>query len=435
MQKSTHLIILGLFLVGGVSAQSTGVTLEKVRATFRKADTNGDALLSRAEAAAAGIPSRDMLRMDADKSGSLSGEEFIVYYSQLLSRAGRNSAKDLEAEVKRINAARRAAQQKKDQDRRDKARADKKAKDQARIDQARADKKASDQARIDQARADEKDNDQARIDQARADKKASDQARIDQARADKKANDQARIDQARADEKANDQARIDQARADEKGKDQARIDQARADKKASDQARIDAARAKKKVKDETSKDEGKGTPEPVQVPKADSDRAAKLLRAAVASGRVTKEGAKDVFNLLTNKTLPTKVEELRRLHQVATARVSALAKSGSLSPTEARELHKALTRRMQQAGVKPTPPVQTPSVKPPVRREPGGNGPAPQAKPGDVQRGRRKPNTPASKPPVGDGRKSTDGSSRKKAPAKEPAVRPSEKDGRTGGGN
>jgi hypothetical protein len=150
---------------------------------------------------------------------------------------------------------------------------------------------------------------------------------------------------------------------------------------------------------------------------------------------VTKEGAKDVFNLLTNKTLPTKVEELRRLHQVATARVSALAKSGSLSPTEARELYKALTRRMQQAGVKPTPPVQTPSVKPPVRREPGGNGPAPQAKPGDVQRGRRKPNTPASKPPVGDGRKSTDGSSRKKAPAKEPAVRPSEKDGRTGGGN
>ncbi len=375
MQKSTHLIILGLFLVGGASAQSTGVTLGKVRATFSKADTNGDALLSRAEAAAAGIPSRDMQRMDADKSGSLSGEEFIVYYSQLLSRAGRTSAKDLEAEVKRINAARRAAQQKKDQERKDKARADKKAKDQARIDQARADKKASDQARIDQARADEKANDQARIDQARADKKAS------------------------------------------------------------DQARIDAARAKKKVKDETSKDEGKGTPEPVQAPEADSDRAAKLLRAAVASGRVTKDGAKDVFDLLTNTTLPTKVEELRRLHQVATARVSALAKSGSLSPTEARELYKALTRRMQQAGVKPTPPVQTPSAKPPVRREPGGNGPAPQVKPGDVQRARRKPNTPASKPPVGDGRKPADGSSRKKAPAKKPAVRPSEKGGRTGGGS
>ena len=123
MQKSTHLIILGLFLVGGASAQASGVTLGKVRATFSKADTNGDALLSRAEAAAAGIPSRDMQRMDADKSGSLSGEEFIVYYSQLLSRAGRTSAKDLEAEVKRINAARRAAQQKKDQERKDKARA------------------------------------------------------------------------------------------------------------------------------------------------------------------------------------------------------------------------------------------------------------------------------------------------------------------------
>ncbi len=150
---------------------------------------------------------------------------------------------------------------------------------------------------------------------------------------------------------------------------------------------------------------------------------------------MTKDGAKDVFDLLTNTTLPTKVEELRRLHQVATARVSALAKSGSLSPTEARELYKALTRRMQQAGVKPTPPVQTPSAKPPVRREPGGNGPAPQVKPGDVQRARRKPNTPASKPPVGDGRKPADGSSRKKAPAKKPAVRPSEKGGRTGGGS
>ena len=365
MQKSTHLIILGLFLVGGASAQASGVTLAKVRATFSKADTNGDALLSRAEAAAAGIPSRDMQRMDADKSGSLSGEEFIVYYSQLLSRAGRTSAKDLEAEVKRINAARRAAQQKKDQERKDKARADKKASDQARADQARADKKASDQARADQARADKKANDQARIDQARADKKAS------------------------------------------------------------DQARIDAVRAKKKAKDETGNDDGKGAPEPVQAPKSDSDRAAKLLRAAVASGRVTKAAAKDVFDLLTNTTLPTKVEELRRLHQVATARVSALAKSGSLSPTEARELHKALTRRMQQAGVKPSPPVQTPSAKPPARRKPGGNGPAPQA--------RRKPNTPASKPPVDDGRKPADGSSRKKAPAKKPAVRPSEKGGRNGG--
>ena len=140
---------------------------------------------------------------------------------------------------------------------------------------------------------------------------------------------------------------------------------------------------------------------------------------------MTKAAAKDVFDLLTNTTLPTKVEELRRLHQVATARVSALAKSGSLSPTEARELHKALTRRMQQAGVKPSPPVQTPSAKPPARRKPGGNGPAPQA--------RRKPNTPASKPPVDDGRKPADGSSRKKAPAKKPAVRPSEKGGRNGG--
>ena len=153
MQKSTQLIILGLILVGGAQAQSKGVSLKKVRTIFSKADANQDGLLNRAEATAVGIPQRDMVRVDVDKSGDLSGEEFVFYYNQLLTRAGRAPAKDLEAEAKRITDARRAAK-KKAQERVDQARADKKAKDQGRADEARTDSKAKDQARIDQARAD-----------------------------------------------------------------------------------------------------------------------------------------------------------------------------------------------------------------------------------------------------------------------------------------
>ena len=476
MQKSTQLIILGLILVGGAQAQSKGVSLKKVRTIFSKADANQDGLLNRAEATAVGIPQRDMVRVDADKSGDLSGEEFVFYYSQLLTRAGRAPAKDLELEAKRITDARRAAKAKaqeridqaradkqaKDQGRADQARTDSKAKDQARIDQARADKQAKDQGRADQARTDSKAKDQARIDQARADKqakdqgradqartdsKAKDQARIDQARADKQAKDQGRADQARTDSKAKDQARIDQARADKqakdqgradqartdsKAKDQARIDQARADKqakdqgradqartdsKAKDQARIDQARADKQAKDQGRKDAQSSTPSP----ETQIQGAIKSLRAAVQGGRVSADGAKNVLALLTNKGVPTSVEDLRLLHQSATTRVTALAKAGKLTPGEARELHKALTRRMQQAAAKHAAAGQNPAAKPPARPKPGGDSPARKAKPADGKKAQgRVKDAPRPEPVV----KPADGNIRRKGEGQEAGFAP-----------
>ena len=394
MQKSTQLIILGLILVGGAQAQSKGVSLKKVRTIFSKADANQDGLLNRAEATAVGIPQRDMVRVDADKSGDLSGEEFVFYYSQLLTRAGRAPAKDLEVEAKRITDARRAA----------------KKKAQERIDQARADKKAKDQGRADEARTDSKAKDQERIDQARADKKAKDQGRADEARTDSKAKDQERIDQARADKKAKDQGRADEARTDSKAKDQARIDQARADKKAKDQGRKDAQK-------------------PTTSPETEIQGAIKSLRAAVQVGRVSADGAKNVLALLTNKGVPTNVEDLRLLHQSATTRVTALAKAGKLTSGEARELHKALTRRMQQAAAKHAPAGQDPAAKPPARRKPGGDSPARKAKPADGKKAEGGvKDAPRPEPVV----KPADGNTRRKARAKKPASRPSDKGGRDG---
>ena len=409
MQKFNQLIILGLILVGGAQAQSKGVSLKKVRTIFSKADANQDGLLNRAEATAVGIPQRDMVRVDADKSGDLSGEEFVFYYSQLLTRAGRAPAKDLEVEAKRITDARRAAK-KKAQERVDQARADKKAKDQGRADEARTDSKAKDQERIDQARADKKAKDQGRADEARTDSKAKDQERIDQARADKKAKDQERIDQARADKKAKDQGRADEARTDSKAKDQARIDQARADKKAKDQGRKDAQK-------------------PTPSPETEIQGAIKSLRAAIQVGRVSADGAKNVLALLTNKGVPTNVEDLRLLHQSATTRVTALAKAGKLTPGEARELHKALTRRMQQAAAKHAPAGQNPAAKPPARRKAGGDSPARKAKPADGKKAEgRVKDAPRPEPVV----KPADGNTRRKARAKKPASRPSDKGGRDG---
>jgi hypothetical protein len=394
MQKFNQLIILGLILVGGAQAQSKGVSLKKVRTIFSKADANQDGLLNRAEATAVGIPQRDMVRVDADKSGDLSGEEFVFYYSQLLTRAGRAPAKDLEVEAKRITDARRAA----------------KKKAQERVDQARADKKAKDQGRADEARTDSKAKDQERIDQARADKKAKDQGRADEARTDSKAKDQARIDQARADKKAKDQGRADEARTDSKAKDQARIDQARADKKAKDQGRKDAQK-------------------PTPSPETEIQGAIKSLRAAVQVGRVSADGAKNVLALLTNKGVPTNVEDLRLLHQSATTRVTALAKAGKLTPGEARELHKALTRRMQQAAAKHAPARQNPAAKPPARRKAGGDSPARKAKPADGKKAEgRVKDAPRPEPVV----KPADGNTRRKARAKKPASRPSDKGGRDG---
>ena len=334
MQKSTQLIILGLILVGGAQAQSKGVSLKKVRTIFSKADANQDGLLNRAEATAVGIPQRDMVRVDADKSGDLSGEEFVFYYSQLLTRAGRAPAKDLEVEAKRITDARRAAK-----------------------------------------------------------KKA-----------------QERVDQARADKKAKDQGRADEARTDSKAKDQARIDQARADKKAKDQGRKDAQK-------------------PTPSPETEIQGAIKSLRAAVQVGRVSADGAKNVLALLTNKGVPTNVEDLRLLHQSATTRVTALAKAGKLTPGEARELHKALTRRMQQAAAKHAPARQNPAAKPPARRKAGGDSPARKAKPADGKKAEgRVKDAPRPEPVV----KPADGNTRRKARAKKPASRPSDKGGRDG---
>ncbi|MDA0948292.1 MAG: hypothetical protein O2799_07215, partial [Planctomycetota bacterium] len=109
MKHSLQTLSLGLLLAAVASAQGGEVGLARVRATFQKADASGDGKLDAKEATKAGIPAGDVRRLDHDKDGSLSGDEFLLYYRQLLSRAGRKAAKDLEDEAARILSARKQA--------------------------------------------------------------------------------------------------------------------------------------------------------------------------------------------------------------------------------------------------------------------------------------------------------------------------------------
>ena len=119
MKSPLQTLSLGLLLTAAASAQGGAVDLARVRATFQKADASQDGKLDSKEAIKAGIPAADVRRLDHDKDGALSGDEFLLYYRQLLSRAGRKAAKDLEDEAARILAARKQAT---DRARRDAAR-------------------------------------------------------------------------------------------------------------------------------------------------------------------------------------------------------------------------------------------------------------------------------------------------------------------------
>jgi len=104
--------LMVVFLTGLTQAQSPSDgdpnTLIAARKTFATADADMDGLLSKKETEVAGVPAREFVARDKDKSGSWSGEEFLLYYYGLLNNSGKKPDEAFEKEVARIEAARKA---------------------------------------------------------------------------------------------------------------------------------------------------------------------------------------------------------------------------------------------------------------------------------------------------------------------------------------
>jgi len=82
--------------------------LASARAIFRALDRNTSGKVSYGEAGRRKIAAQDFVAYDADRDRRWSEEEFLLYYRQLLGRANKDVAEDLEVESARILAVRRA---------------------------------------------------------------------------------------------------------------------------------------------------------------------------------------------------------------------------------------------------------------------------------------------------------------------------------------
>ncbi|MCH2105216.1 MAG: hypothetical protein MK291_01080 [Planctomycetes bacterium] len=110
--SSASLVVL---FAGLAQAQSPGdgdpATLRAARMVLATTDSDMDGLISKREADAAGIPEREFAARDKDKSGSWTGEEFLLYYHGLLKNSGKQPDKAFDDEVTRIEAVRRAQEE------------------------------------------------------------------------------------------------------------------------------------------------------------------------------------------------------------------------------------------------------------------------------------------------------------------------------------
>lgn len=105
------------------AAQESPGDLERAEATFRAIDTSSDGNLSTRELTAATVPLSSIPRFDRDGDGAWSRDEFLLYYGNLLDRAGRGISPALRREVDRARKAIDQAERRR-QAEREKARAE-----------------------------------------------------------------------------------------------------------------------------------------------------------------------------------------------------------------------------------------------------------------------------------------------------------------------
>jgi polyhydroxyalkanoate synthesis regulator phasin len=380
---------LGALLGGTAHGQEPAaqIDLSRVRSTFRAADTDKDGTLDAGEVKAAGIPGTDFLSQDVDKNGSLSGEEFVTYYRQLLVRAGRTVAKDIDTEVARIQAARRTQQAKDAQKgpQSDAPKGDAKpavrgpAAGRRGTDERLARAKAALDGKRDDVRV-QKSTDDERVAAARDQATAE---RVQAARDERRAE---RVQDARDEKTAE---RIEAAREAVGGGSEApaagMTPAERAERAASDAQRAADMRAKQKQQsggtqqpaDAEQRTEAKKPADPqVTAPgETPARRAQQYVKRLVEQGRLTPEQARDFYALLSAGPVAGAQDaagpaELRAALLRARPRIGELVQKGFLTAEEGRELSSALDARAT-AAAKAVPKPEEEPVREPPGADPG----------------------------------------------------------------
>lgn len=368
MLRPLHTVSLGLLLAAAASAQGGEVGLSRVRATFQKADASGDGKLDAQEATKAGIPAADVRRLDHDKDGSLSGDEFLLYYRQLLSRAGRKAAKDLEDEAARILAARKQAT-----DRARRRGQGERPAPKPEVTPAPEGKPAPEpQAAPDSetARATNLVRRAVRSGRVQASEGAEVLALLE-AKGDQDA-PTLREQHRRARARIQAMTRAGVVSADE-GRQLMNAIGRRLQQAGVQPAPEPAPEGEAPAAGGTEPPAEQG---PAPVAQTESQRAAALVRTAVRSGRIQADQGDEVLALLESKGAQD-ADSLRTQHRKARARIQAMAQAGVVTPEEGRQLMNAIGRRLQQAGVTPAPegagddggPAPKPAPEPVVQGE------------------------------------------------------------------
>jgi uncharacterized protein YlaN (UPF0358 family) len=368
MKRPLQTLSLGLLLAAAASAQGGEVGLARVRATFQKADASGDGKLDAKEATKAGIPAGDVRRLDHDKDGSLSGDEFLLYYRQLLSRAGRKAAKDLEDEAARILAARKQAT---DGARR-RGQGDRPA-PKPEVTPAPGEQPAPQpQPELDSETARAADLVRRAVRSGRV--QASEGAEVLALLEAKGEQDAPTLREQHRRARARIQA---MTRSGVVSADQGR-QLMNAIGRRLQQAGVQPAPEPAPEVDAPPVDPVQPPAEqgPAPVAQTESQRAAVLVRTAVRSGRIQAAQGDEVLALLESKG-PQDADSLRTQHRKARARIQAMAQAGAVTPEEGRQLMNAIGRRLQQAGVTPAPeeagdqgePAPQPAPEPVIQSE------------------------------------------------------------------
>ena len=406
MKSPLQTLSLGLLLTAAASAQGGAVDLARVRATFQKADASQDGKLDSKEAIKAGIPAADVRRLDHDKDGTLSSDEFLLYYRQLLSRAGRKAAKDLEDEAARILAARKQAT---DRARRDAARqgqgegsgpapqAGPTEKPAQRPTQQPQDGNGSEPAMSsDLARAADLVRRAVRTGRVQA----SEGAEVLDLLQGKGPQDATSLREQHRRARARIQAMANSgAVSADQGRQLMNAIGRRLQQAGVQPAPEVASPAGSAPADQTPASQTPATPAPGAQAQGELQRAAALVRVAVRSGRVQASEGAEVLELLEAKGAQD-ADSLRTQHRKARARIQAMMNDGSLAPDQARQLMNAIGRRLQQAGVKPADPA--PAERGEGARPAPGPQPAPQQRRGATRRGSKTPNAQDPSKPAAD---------------------------------
>ncbi len=109
----TPLLSLGLLAADAAAQRSQETSpLRRARGTFAAADSNKDGVLDAREVSRASIPRDEFKAFDQDGDRALSSDEFLLYYRQLLIDARRPAGAELDREAARIQALRKAHEEK-----------------------------------------------------------------------------------------------------------------------------------------------------------------------------------------------------------------------------------------------------------------------------------------------------------------------------------